>query len=596
MLTTRSLFAWLVELEGIDSSDERQQALRSGYALAQLAALEGRIAGDEQGHGQLAMLLGDLRHDGWINWDWQPWPNDREPSSGRMYQPQHLQRMDNVRVTPQGLSAHHARADLGRGSAAHRAEVAVAQDVAPLDENPDDLRDVFVSHASENKDEIARPLVEALRDRGHSTWFDEAELMLGSSLSESIDWGLAHSRFGVVILSREFFSKPWPRRELQGLVAREMSGGERLILPVWHRVDAAYVANVSPPLADLLAAKTESGIEAVADQISRAIAHRRGLERAKGHPLPARAPRQETNSASRVDEAHVDLRDTLVGLIRAGDSVGARELLRAERRSWEVGVLGALADAGDVMGRNIDSPTMQALEQRLWLFVERRLATLLPLVEYDPDRLTEELDALSALAERQVPTKSTAQEWRRGSRVPVWMVVHVLGAWATAQRAWTVVRAIWDCRTSDERPLGVLRQGRATRLSEELARARPNTSISSRAVPLWHLGFRVAASDFLAERYSELVQTSDEDDPVLACLSRVGDFSWLMTGLAGQAEQDLDQWWRAGQVSLGLPRRVERHRELAEQLARELFRDQDFVPLMSLGTWIERAGGTTTWD
>jgi hypothetical protein len=61
--------------------------------------------------------------------------------------------------------------------------------------------DVFVSHASEDKDEIVRPLVHALRDTGLTVWFDELELKIGNSLRRKIDHGLARSRFGIVVLS-----------------------------------------------------------------------------------------------------------------------------------------------------------------------------------------------------------------------------------------------------------------------------------------------------------------------------------------------------------------------------------------------------------
>jgi TIR domain len=44
-------------------------------------------------------------------------------------------------------------------------------------------RDVFISHASEGKDAIARPLAECLRARGCSVWFDEYEPVLGDSHS-----------------------------------------------------------------------------------------------------------------------------------------------------------------------------------------------------------------------------------------------------------------------------------------------------------------------------------------------------------------------------------------------------------------------------
>ena len=115
--------------------------------------------------------------------------------------------------------------------------------------------DAFISHASEDKDSFVRPLARALASLGVKVWYDEFTLKLGDSLSQSIDKGLAHSRYGIVVLSRAFMTKPWPQRELSGLVTREIDG-HAAIVPIWHGVTRAEVSNFSPPLADKLAVRT----------------------------------------------------------------------------------------------------------------------------------------------------------------------------------------------------------------------------------------------------------------------------------------------------------------------------------------------------
>ena len=131
--------------------------------------------------------------------------------------------------------------------------------------------DLFLSHASEDKDAIARPLYEALIAEGISVWFDEAVLELGDSLRRKIDEGLAKCRYGVVILSPKFLNKQWPQRELDGLVARETSSGEKAILPIWHDLDMVTLLNYSPPLADRLAGRSEEGIPALVEKIQRIL-------------------------------------------------------------------------------------------------------------------------------------------------------------------------------------------------------------------------------------------------------------------------------------------------------------------------------------
>lgn len=112
--------------------------------------------------------------------------------------------------------------------------------------------DVFVSHASEDKETFVRPLAQALNQLGVKVWYDEFTLNLGDSLSRSIDKGLAGSRFGLVVLSESFIGKPWPERELQGLIAGTVAGDVR-ILPIWLGVSHETVYNFSPPLADTIA-------------------------------------------------------------------------------------------------------------------------------------------------------------------------------------------------------------------------------------------------------------------------------------------------------------------------------------------------------
>ncbi|MGH3776791.1 MAG: toll/interleukin-1 receptor domain-containing protein [Pseudonocardiaceae bacterium] len=60
--------------------------------------------------------------------------------------------------------------------------------------------DVFISHASQDKDEIVRPLAIALQEQSLRVWYDEFELRIGDSLRRKIDQGIARSAFGIVVL------------------------------------------------------------------------------------------------------------------------------------------------------------------------------------------------------------------------------------------------------------------------------------------------------------------------------------------------------------------------------------------------------------
>ena len=113
----------------------------------------------------------------------------------------------------------------------------------------------FISHATEDKGDLVRPLADALIGAGYKIWYDEFQLKVGDSLRRSIDRGLAQSRFGIVILSPSFFAKQWPQYELDGLGSKEIEGG-KVILPIWHKVSKAEVMGYSPSLADKMALNT----------------------------------------------------------------------------------------------------------------------------------------------------------------------------------------------------------------------------------------------------------------------------------------------------------------------------------------------------
>ncbi len=147
--------------------------------------------------------------------------------------------------------------------------VANAAETAPLANQRE--FDVFISHATEDKTDVVRPLAHALRERGLTVWYDEFELRIGDSLRRKIDSGIARSRFGLVVLSRPFFNKGWTQYELDGLVT--MAVGERqVLLPIWHEISKDEVVSHSPSLADKLALRTaDYGIDEIADEIATVI-------------------------------------------------------------------------------------------------------------------------------------------------------------------------------------------------------------------------------------------------------------------------------------------------------------------------------------
>jgi len=223
--------------------------------------------------------------------------------------------------------------------------------------------DVFISHATEDKASVARPLAQRLGELGLRVWIDESELRVGDSLRESIDRGLARSRFGVVILSRAFFAKKWPQRELNGLLARETSG-DKVVLPVWHRVNAAYVARHSPILADRVSLSTELGIERVAAELADVCSSSLVVT---SMTLGEARALEEVPGAETVEEA-VSKKDLAIAYRQAGNFIEAEELfhdaLRIHRRarnlSGEANVLNNVGILYRMEGRYVASEVAHA--------------------------------------------------------------------------------------------------------------------------------------------------------------------------------------------------------------------------------------------
>jgi hypothetical protein len=129
--------------------------------------------------------------------------------------------------------------------------------------------DVFIAHASEDKSFVT-PLAYSLKGKGLEVWCDDFMLKIGDSLRREIDKGLAQSRYGVVVLSHNFFNKLWPQKELDGLATREEIG-RKVILPIWHNINKKEIISYSPTLADIVAVKSDLGIKAVTDKIIESI-------------------------------------------------------------------------------------------------------------------------------------------------------------------------------------------------------------------------------------------------------------------------------------------------------------------------------------
>lgn len=128
--------------------------------------------------------------------------------------------------------------------------------------------DFFICHDSRDKDEVARPLFENLKNRGLKVWYDEYSLEIGDSLTYAIQEGIKKCKYGLVIISPNFITnEKWIKYELQSLITKQVATNEKVILPIWHKVDENDLKEMSFYLLDKLAGNTNNGIDALAEQL-----------------------------------------------------------------------------------------------------------------------------------------------------------------------------------------------------------------------------------------------------------------------------------------------------------------------------------------
>jgi RNA-directed DNA polymerase len=111
--------------------------------------------------------------------------------------------------------------------------------VLKLDPNPSrfirqmvfgaDDYDVFISHANEDKDQIARPIFEACAKLGLKAFLDEAHIGWGQSFTQKINTALGSARTVLAIVSNTSVAKEWPIVEVNTALSLEVSGQKKVV-------------------------------------------------------------------------------------------------------------------------------------------------------------------------------------------------------------------------------------------------------------------------------------------------------------------------------------------------------------------------------
>jgi RNA-directed DNA polymerase len=89
--------------------------------------------------------------------------------------------------------------------------------------------DVFISHASEDKDDVARPIFEACQRAGVKAFLDEAHIGWGQSFTTKINSALGAARTILAVVSNRSVAKDWPLAEVNTALALEVNGHKKVV-------------------------------------------------------------------------------------------------------------------------------------------------------------------------------------------------------------------------------------------------------------------------------------------------------------------------------------------------------------------------------
>jgi hypothetical protein len=134
-----------------------------------------------------------------------------------------------------------------------------------------DLRDLFLCHAWDDRQGIAKELHDLLIANGVSVWFSEKDVALGVPLMRAIDKGLANSRIGLVLVTpallRRLPQEGIADKELSALLARDQ------LVPIVHNTTYEALREVSPLLASRTGLSTaEESLAIVAAKLAELVA------------------------------------------------------------------------------------------------------------------------------------------------------------------------------------------------------------------------------------------------------------------------------------------------------------------------------------
>ena len=217
------------------------------------------------------------------------------------------------------------------------------------------MKDVFLSHASPDKEQYVRPFAHELDHKNITYWLDEAEIKWGEKITSKINTGLKQSEYVVVFISKAFVGRHWPESELASALNKENSEGRTVVLPIIIG-DAKPLLKEYPLLRDKFYLRWNMGVKALVSELENMI-------------FISRAKPQISVKIFHTSHSILVKPDKIIKFLSGLDSHGIYDPKFVNAELLKCGFLVAEKKEGiQINGRNIDSVSGDIGEPGIWSY------------------------------------------------------------------------------------------------------------------------------------------------------------------------------------------------------------------------------------
>ena len=105
--------------------------------------------------------------------------------------------------------------------------------------------DIFISHASEDREAVARPIHAACEALGLKAFLDEEHIGWGENFTKKINAALGAARTVLTIISPVSVTKEWPMAEVNTALTFEVSGKKQVVALIVGKPDLSRLPLIS---------------------------------------------------------------------------------------------------------------------------------------------------------------------------------------------------------------------------------------------------------------------------------------------------------------------------------------------------------------